>query len=86
MIPDFFLDAPEETNVEKVSTSMGKTASQGDDVLRLFEKVKSECNKEVVSSINAVFQFDINGEGPWYLDLKTGSGRCKALKYTTCSD
>ena len=45
-------------------------------VSEVFEKVHSLCNKELVQSINGIFEFHLSGKEPgvWYLDLKNSSG------------
>ena len=78
MLPDFFLNIPVERSIKKIFGKKDKTSSQekgGNDLAQLFEQIKGDCNEEVVSTIDAVYQFNIADEGPWYLDLKSGSGR-----------
>lgn len=48
-----------------------------DELLSLFAKIKEFCSPDVVSSTQAVYQFNIAEHGEWFLDLKTGSGNLK---------
>ena len=51
-----------------------QASSGGDELSSLFEKIKGLCNEDVVSSNQAVYQFNVIDHGEWFLDLKTGSG------------
>jgi len=40
----------------------------------VFDRIKSVASPAVIKKINAVFVFDIEGEGRWHVDLKNGKG------------
>ena len=44
------------------------------EVAPVFQRIKGVSNKGFIKKINAVYLFDIEGEGKWYLDLKNGEG------------
>lgn len=75
LMTDFFLDdRPEEAAAKKVDSA---TADAG-KVAGLFQKIESHLSEELVKKTNATFQFNVKGSeaGTWYLDLKSGSGKC----------
>ena len=78
LLPDFFLDA-EDLSVQGINALKEKKAVKqasggGDELSSVFENVKGYCSEDVVSSTQAIYQFDITEHGSWFLDLKTGSG------------
>jgi len=44
------------------------------EVKPVFDRIKSVTTPSIVKKINAVFLFDITGEGKWFVDLKSGKG------------
>ena len=44
------------------------------EVAPVFQRIKGVANKAFIKKINAVYVFDIEGEGKWHLDLKNGDG------------
>ena len=40
----------------------------------VFDRIKTVTTPSIVKKINAVFVFDITGEGKWFVDLKSGKG------------
>jgi len=44
------------------------------DVQPVFDRIKSVSSPGIIKKINAVFVFDIEGEGKWHVDLKNGKG------------
>ena len=44
------------------------------EVAPVFERIKGVANKAFIKKINAIYVFDIEGEGRWHLDLKNGDG------------
>lgn len=73
LMPDFFLDVEDVPSSSPKQNTTGQ-GSNADGLSQLFERIKSDCNEEVVSNMKAIYQFNITEEGTWYLDLKTGSG------------
>ena len=78
LLPDFFLDS-EDLSVEDVDKfkqkkSVKQEGSGEDELSTLFENIKGFCNEDVVSTTQAIYQFDVAEHGAWFLDLKTGSG------------
>ena len=58
----------------KQKKEVKQASSGGDELASLFEKIKDLCSEDVVSSTQAIYQFNITEHGAWHLDLKTGSG------------
>jgi len=44
------------------------------EVAPVFERIKGVANKAFIKKIDAIYVFDIEGEGRWHLDLKNGEG------------
>jgi len=44
------------------------------EVKPVFDRIKNVTTPSIVKKINAVFLFDIMGEGKWFVDLKSGKG------------
>lgn len=81
LLPDFFLDS-EDLSVEDIDRlKQKKIVRQGrsDEIPSLFVKIKGLCNEDAVSSTQAIYQFNIDDHGIWFLDLKTGSGNKQSL-------
>jgi len=58
-----------------VSRSFSESASPNyTDVKPVFDRIKTVTTPSIVKKINAVFVFDITGEGKWFVDLKSGKG------------
>lgn len=84
LMPDAFLDAtPDEiirshnVNVSKwAKPSATKIATSNSDMERIFQAITTNLSPELVSKVQAVYQFNVIGpeESYWYIDLKTGSG------------
>ena len=77
-MPDLFLDS-DDVSIEDLDRFKQKKAvkqggSGADEISSLFEKIRSFCNEDVVSTTQAIYQFNVADVGPWYLDLKTASG------------
>lgn len=73
LLPDFFLDVVPAKG--KVAEATGKGNTLG--IPLLFNKIESFLSREIVQKINATYEFNIkDSEEVWYLDLKTGSGKC----------
>lgn len=69
---------PQEMLDKHVKTAQsGLAGSPGGGVAQTFETIKSSCDKELVKSVNGVFEFHLEGKEPgkWYLDLKNDAGR-----------
>ncbi|XP_044759736.1 hydroxysteroid dehydrogenase-like protein 2 [Coccinella septempunctata] len=78
-----FLNFDKETSAEK-----GQSAEPQGQVAGLFKKIEASLTEEVVKSTEASFQFVVTGkeEGKWYLDLKSGSGKCGQGEAPTSPD
>lgn len=83
LTPDAFLDIAENAiGVQKRDVggaSAGSAASGGDKpIAGLFKKIESRLSESLVAKTKAVYHFEVKGEeaGTWFLDLKSGSGRC----------
>ncbi|XP_046571708.1 hydroxysteroid dehydrogenase-like protein 2 [Haliotis rubra] len=79
LLPDFFLDAASSyVGQGKIGQQEPKTAAppSGGSVTQTFQMIKAMINKDLVESVNGIFQFQLTGAdaGSWYLDLKTGEG------------
>lgn len=81
LVPDAFLDVETDINSTNnvFSQATGDSSSlAGEKIENLFKKIESSLSEEVVRKTNAVFHFTVKGKeaGSWFLDLKSGSGRC----------
>jgi len=60
---------------QTVSRSFSESSSPNyTDVKPVFDRIKTVTTPSIVKKINAVFVFDITGEGKWFVDLKSGKG------------
>jgi hypothetical protein len=41
----------------------------------VFERIKQVTNPSIVKEVNAVYVFDVEGEGKWHIDLTTDNGQ-----------
>merc|ERR1711970_756474 len=57
-----------------LSRSFSDSTSSYTHVKPVFDRIKGVTTPSIVKKINAVFMFDIVGEGKWYVDLKNGKG------------
>lgn len=80
LTPDAFLEFPTDLNATDEKSVFGGSGSGGggSQIENLFQKIEANLSEEVVSKTNAIFHFNVKGEeeGTWFLDLKSGSGRC----------
>lgn len=83
LMPDFFLDVdPDLLKSWQGKVDGGSKTAQASgvsgQVVGLFKKIESQLSEELVKKVNAsyVFQLKGDGESTWFIDLKTGSGRC----------
>ena len=44
------------------------------DVKPVFDRIKAVATPSIIKKVNAVFMFEIEGEGKWHVDLKNGKG------------
>lgn len=70
-------DAKEMLEAHKKTTESAPQGSGAGGVAALFETIKSLCDKELVNTVNGVFEFHLTGSEPgvWYLDLKNDAGK-----------
>jgi NAD(P)-dependent dehydrogenase (short-subunit alcohol dehydrogenase family) len=69
----------ESSSSAAASSSSGAGPSGGSvisdpELSQTFTAIQGLINPDLVKSINAVFVFELKDEGPFFLDLKTGSG------------
>lgn len=83
LTPDAFLDiidnAINQLNQAKTKSAPATAAGAGDKPISgLFKKIESRLSESLVSKTNAIYHFEVKGEeaGTWFLDLKSGGGRC----------
>lgn len=78
LMPDAFLDVSFDLSVAHAQKKSNLAAGGGGQIEGLFQKIEASLSEEVVSKTNAIFHFNVKGdeEGQWFLDLKSGSGRC----------
>lgn len=57
--------------VRKYSSSPPASFTQ---VPEVFDRIKQVSNPSIVKKVNAVYVFDVEGEGKWHVDLTSGSG------------
>lgn len=85
LTPDGFLDITDEAvNVVSqakdncVDAQTNSTPTGGKPIAGLFEKIESKLSESLVERTKAVFHFEVKGDeaGTWFLDLKSGGGRC----------
>jgi len=61
-------------NLYSLSRSFSDSSPNYTDVKPVFDRIKTVTTPSIVKKINAVFLFDITGEGKWFVDLKGGKG------------
>jgi len=61
-------------NLHSLSRSFSDSSPNYTDVKPVFDRIKTVTTPSIVKKINAVFLFDITGEGKWFVDLKSGKG------------
>jgi len=61
-------------NLHSISRSFSDNSPNYTDVKPVFDRIKTVTTPSIVKKINAVFLFDITGEGKWFVDLKGGKG------------
>lgn len=84
LMPDFFLDIdPATLKVwqDKVDGGSKSSSPSGDlaKVSGLFSKIESQLSEELVQKVNASYAFLLKAgdqESTWFIDLKSGKGRC----------
>lgn len=77
LMPDFFLDVPPEQLIPKAQKDAASTTADSGEVAKLFSVIQASLSENLVSKTGAIFQFNVKGgpeDGPWFIDLKTGSG------------
>lgn len=78
LMDDFFLEPKTGNNI---TSNASESSAPSDGKLRVpqvFERIEKILSPEIVGKVQAVYQFNLNGdeEGTWFLDLKNGSGSC----------
>ena len=79
-VPDSFIEGYSATPVRSRPNETTEAAShwsQGKGVADVVATFKTFCDKELVNSVNGVFEFHLTGKEPgvWYLDLKNNTGK-----------
>ncbi|GLH12398.1 Dehydrogenase/reductase SDR family protein 7-like [Gryllus bimaculatus] len=75
LFPDAFVDGLEENAFAKLRDAAA--SAQSGNIAKLFSVIQANLSESLVSKTNAVFLFNVKGgseEGPWFIDLKNGSG------------
>jgi len=44
------------------------------EIPAVFERIKQVSNPSIVKKVNALYVFDVEGEGKWHIDLTSGTG------------
>lgn len=78
LMPDAFLDVADDPNSGKGFSSLRTEKAPAGKIEALFKSIESNLNEEVVRKTNATFHFNVKGDEPgtWFIDLKSGTGRC----------
>lgn len=86
LMPDAFLDIPTDLNAAHEHKKSvfggggggGGGGNNGSQIEHLFKKIEASLSEEVVNKTNAIYHFNVKGDdaGTWFLDLKSGTGRC----------
>lgn len=81
LIPDGFLDIPFNKNIiwsEHEKPKFPTTTSRNGEVESLFREIERNLNESIVQRVNAIYQFNVQGDEPgtWFLNLKYGKGSC----------
>jgi hypothetical protein len=78
LLPDFFLDSDDvgvgDIDEFRKKSEVKQASTGGDELSSFFEKIKGLCSEDLVTSNQAIYQFNVTDHGEWYLDLKSGSG------------
>ena len=61
-------------NIQRLFNRRFSENLQYTEVKPVFDRIQSVTTPSIVKKINAVFVFDIEGEGKWHVDLKNGKG------------
>lgn len=84
LTPDAFLDITENAinlqNQARTNSGAPATGAGAGDkpISGLFKKIESRLSESLVAKTNAIYHFEVKGDeaGTWFLDLKSGTGRC----------
>lgn len=81
LMPDFFLDmSPDDLAkwTDKVSSTAAASTAAAGQIEGLFKQIESNLSEDLVKKVNASYLFNVKGAeaGTWFLDLKSGSGKC----------
>lgn len=84
LTPDAFLDITDSAinllSQAKDNCTTNSSGQSGDakPIAGLFKKIESKLSESLVERTKAVYHFEVKGDeaGTWFLDLKSGNGRC----------
>lgn len=79
LTPDAFLEITDQA-INLLSQVKDNNPENGTvkPIEGLFKKIEKSLSESLVEKTNAIFHFEVKGDeaGTWFLDLKSGSGRC----------
>eukprot|EP00088_Acartia_fossae_P063019 TRINITY_DN76593_c0_g1_i1.p1 TRINITY_DN76593_c0_g1~~TRINITY_DN76593_c0_g1_i1.p1 ORF type:complete len:159 (+),score=36.63 TRINITY_DN76593_c0_g1_i1:31-507(+) len=66
---------PKTNNFTEFARTYSSSSQVFTQVPDVFERIKQVSNPSIVKKVNAVYVFDVEGEGKWHVDLTSGSGQ-----------